>query len=346
MPPRRPIALLAASVSVLLALSGCAPSPDAAPAESENRVFAEAEADAYPVTIPHALGETTITSQPQRVVVIGWAGADLAVQLGTVPIAQGTAASVLSDDHYPWFEQAVDDLGAPLPAVDPSLERGEVDLEFVLAQEPDLILAINSGITEEEYGRLSEIAPTVAYPDAPWAGSVDEHLTMMGAALGQSARASQIEQDLADRLDEVASQHPEFEGVTYMQGFAPSDDGQAVVYGASDPRSATLTALGLEPLPGAVELQHAAGDPSSYSVSLEELLPLTPDLFVTVSDQEQWQSIVDAQPAFASWAPVAEDRVALITDLEVGLAFSTATPLGIDWAIERIADDLSAALAG
>ena len=31
-----------------------------------------------------------------------------------------------------------------------------------------MILAPYSGITEEQYELLSEIAPTVAYPDEPW----------------------------------------------------------------------------------------------------------------------------------------------------------------------------------
>ena len=40
--------------------------------------------------------------------------------------------------------------------------------EELIEAAPDVILAPYSGITEEQYELLSEIAPTVAYPDGPW----------------------------------------------------------------------------------------------------------------------------------------------------------------------------------
>ncbi|MDK8803978.1 ABC transporter substrate-binding protein [Dermabacter hominis] len=319
-------------------LSGCASSPP--PEEAEQRVFAEAEDGAYPVTIEHAYGATEVTSQPQRVVAIGWSGADIAIQFGTVPVAQGNATGI-EDDYYPWVSEAIDELGAPLPSLDPSLERGEVDLEYVLMQQPDLIVAINSGITEAEYEALSDIAPTIAFPSEPWATTVNEHIQMMGAALGRPGYTAEIEKETAQRIADVASTHPELSGVTYLHSFLPSDDGQVVVFGSIDPRAQILEDLGLEPLDGTLELQHEAGDPSSFTVSMEQLLPLNPDVHIVISDEDTWREAVAANAAFQSWAPVLENRVALIEDAATGLALSTATPLGIDWGIDAIADDIS-----
>ncbi|MFB9776418.1 ABC transporter substrate-binding protein [Brevibacterium otitidis] len=327
-----------AVLACALLLSGCASS--APPAETDQRVFAEPEDGAYPVTIEHAYGSAEVTTQPQRVVAIGWSGADIAIQFGTVPVAQGNATGI-EDDYYPWVSEAIEKLGAPFPSLDPSLERGEVDLEYVLMQQPDLIVAINSGITEAEYEALSDIAPTIAFPAEPWATTVDEHIQMMGAALGRPAYAAEIEKETAQRVADVAEAHPELSGVTYLHSFLPSDDGQVVVFGSVDPRAQILEDLGLEPLPGTLELQHETGDPSSFTVSMEQLLELSPDVHIVISDEDTWREAVAANAAFQGWAPVSENRVALIEDAATGLALSTATPLGIDWGIDAIADDIS-----
>lgn len=319
-------------------LSGCAsPSPTVA---DEQRVFADAEDGAYPVTIEHAYGSTEVSAQPKRLVTIGWSGADIAIQLGTVPVAQGNATGI-KGDYYPWVSEAVEKLGAPLPSLDPSLERGEVDLEYVLSQQPDLIVAVNSGITEAEYKALSDIAPTIAFPSEPWATTVDEHIRMMGAALGRPSYAAEIEKQTEQRVADVAKAHPELSGVSFLHTFLPSDDGQVVVFGTADARVQVLEALGLKPVDGAVELQHKAGDPASFTISMEQLLSMNPDVLVVISDEDTYREAVRANTAFGNWASVANNRVALIQDPDVGLAFATATPLGIDWGIDAIAAALS-----
>lgn len=344
MPVRhRPWGVGVALVSAL-ALTACSAGDGDDAAGEEQRVFAEAEEGAYPVTIPHAYGETEIDDQPQRVVVIGWAGSDIVVDLGTIPVAQGIAAGDVDGDYYPWFEEAAGALGGPLPAVHASLERGEVDLEYVLSQDPDLILAVNSGVTEEEYARLTEIAPTVAFPEDPWATSIDEHVEIVGAALGRPRAAQEIEDALARTLDEVAAAHPQLDGVTFVQGFVPGDDGQLVVYATSDARVQTLQALGLAPADGLIALEDASDASSSYATSLEEVLPLRPDLFITVASDEQWHGALQAHAAFASWEPVADDRVARLVDPGLSMAYATATPLSLTWGIAAVADILTEAM--
>lgn len=331
--------------TLAFAVSGCSAddgSADGTDAQSTH-VFAAPEEGAYPVTIDHALGATTITEQPERVVVIGWAGPDLAVALGTVPVAQGPAAGI-EDDYYPWFREAVDELGADLPVTEPSLERGEVDIEFVLSQNPDLILAINSGISEVEYERLSEIAATVAYPTGPWATSIPEHVTMMGAALGRPDGARQIERELDETLATTAQGLPQLQGLTYLQASLPGDDGSVVVFSSVDQRSKTLEALGLQPLPEVGEILESSGQTSSFAIGLEELRALQPDVLVVVATDEEWDAALAAHPVFASWAPVAEGNVARISDLNVGLAFATSTPLGLAWGIEDIGNILADAV--
>ncbi|WP_255372589.1 hypothetical protein [Corynebacterium sp. CNJ-954] len=100
------VALALAVVPTLLA--GCSAADESTPdgsstaRDGDTRVFAEPDDGAFPVTLDHAYGETTIEEQAERVVVVGWAGADLAVQLGTVPVAQGVAGGEGdSADYHP-----------------------------------------------------------------------------------------------------------------------------------------------------------------------------------------------------------------------------------------------------
>ncbi len=77
---------------------------------------APAFAQAFPVTIKHALGETTIPAEPKRIVTLGWSSTDAAIALGTVPVGMPTFRSEGWDSDYtPWIEEAVTAMGAPLP---------------------------------------------------------------------------------------------------------------------------------------------------------------------------------------------------------------------------------------
>ena len=44
------------------------------------------ETDAFPVTIEHAFGSTTIEKEPQRVATLGWSDQDHVAALGVVPV--------------------------------------------------------------------------------------------------------------------------------------------------------------------------------------------------------------------------------------------------------------------
>src|SRR4051794_8977886 len=75
---------LAIAVSLgALALTGCSTGTtddDASPAGTK------AEADAFPVTIKHAFGATTVAKAPARVATVGWTDQDMAAALGVVPV--------------------------------------------------------------------------------------------------------------------------------------------------------------------------------------------------------------------------------------------------------------------
>ena len=130
-------------------LASC--SPHAAPATEEQiaprRAPSRAAESAFPVTIEHKYGSTTIEKAPERVVVVGLREQDALLALGVVPVATTEWYGEHPGAIFPW---ATDELGDAKP---PTVldDTDGVEIEKVAAQQPDLILGVYSGITEKEY---------------------------------------------------------------------------------------------------------------------------------------------------------------------------------------------------
>jgi iron-siderophore transport system substrate-binding protein len=198
-----------------------------------------AEPAAFPVTIEHKFGSTTITEAPKRVVVAGLREQDSLLALGVVPVA----TTEWYGDHpgaiFPWAEKALGD--APKPEV-LSFTDG-IQFERIAALRPDLILAVYSGLTQKEYDTLSKIAPTVAQPpgQVDWGSSWQDEIMTVGRAIGKPKGAERLRDQTQAKLDAVAKEHPEFKGQTA----AVATPYQGVyVYGPQDARSRLLTDFG------------------------------------------------------------------------------------------------------
>jgi len=127
-----------------------------------------AVAQSFPVTIEHAFGETIIEAAPERIVTWGRGNHDALLALGIVPVAMPFSTYGGGDNGlHPWVEEKLAELGAETPVQ--LADAQDIPFEQIAAQDPDVIIAVFSGISAEDYARLSQIAPTVAYPDQPGA---------------------------------------------------------------------------------------------------------------------------------------------------------------------------------
>lgn len=336
--PPRAKGLAAVFLSAVFILSGCsAPEPQQETAPSER-----IEDGAFPVTVKHALGETPIEQNPQRIAVIGWSTPDIVVALGRVPVAIGKSSYGADDSgFFPWFREGVGKLGGDLPQALPSLERGEIDFEALLETAPDLILATYSGITPEDYARLTKIAPTVAYPESAWATPLDQNIEIVGKALGVPEQASALQHSLEQNISSIAQEHPELKGVSFAYGTVPADDSTVLLNGPTDNRVQLLEDLGMELDPGVTDLAEAQQGASSFNVSLEEVSELTPELFVTnVENQSEWDQ-AQKNKVFAKWSPIDKANVVVTDDHAVTMALSSPSPLSIPWGLGAFISPLS-----
>ncbi len=137
-------------------------SSEAATAEESDVADAQ-----FPMTITHGLGETVIESKPESVVAIGWGNPDVPLALGIVPTGIAEANFGPRDENglLAWTAEAFEELGVEPNVFD---DTDGWDYEAIADCNPDVILAAYSGLSQEEYDRLSEIAPVVAYPEISW----------------------------------------------------------------------------------------------------------------------------------------------------------------------------------
>ncbi|SNS85589.1 iron-siderophore ABC transporter substrate-binding protein [Rhodococcoides kyotonense] len=295
------------------------------------------EPGAYPATIEHAYGSTVVEEKPARVVTIGWSSQDAALALGTIPVAmERFSGDGIENDVLPWDAEIIGDAPVELLTTNP-----DVPFEQILGLEPDLILAVYSGISEEAYQRLSDIAPTVAFPESRWETSLTDQTTMIGAALGRPAEAQNLLDGVDDYLADAAASHPEFAGKTVTFGMR-TDDG-LIVFCPNDPRIELLGQLGIVSSPGVVAAC-SSGD-SSVSVAGEEVDTLDADVLVLVDADGTNLDKAMAFAPFARLTAVSEGRLVRQVGMDYAMAVSAPTVLSIPYAFDTFIGQLEDALA-
>ncbi len=329
-----------------LVLTGCTSERPAAEAPAESSlVVSEAESGAFPVSLEHAFGTFALEKAPERIVTIGWASEDIAVALGITPVA--VPVSWAGDDGglVPWFREAVESAGSPIPATLTDLGGGEIDFEQILALRPDAIIAPFSGITDVQYERLAEIAPTLAYPEKPWYLDWQEHTEFIGEALGRPALAKQLVAETQQDIAQHGSEHPEFAESTFVYSTGVSESGTDVgFYAPTTSLIGIIEDLGLTLSPQVAERAQKFPDELYFGVSLEEIDEVEADVFLGLVNNQDEVDLALAQSLFRKWQPIANDRAVWLTDREVSQAVAAPSVLSVPWVLDEFVPEVADAL--
>jgi iron complex transport system substrate-binding protein len=333
-------ALVLATAAV--ACGGGSGSPDEDRAEAETEAGGAA-GNAFPVTIEHKFGSTTIEAAPERVVTVGLTDQDAVLALGVAPVG----VTDWFGDHphavWPWAQDELGDLGNGGPEI-----VGDVDaigFEQIAALQPDVILAVYAGLTEDDYDTLRQIAPTVAQPGdhVDWGVPWDEQTLIVGRALGRSAEAEAAVADVEARLDAARRQHPEFDGATGLVASPYADT--ISVYAPEDVRGRFLASLGFVQPP---EIADLAGDGFSAELSHERTDLLDVDALIWIINSAETDiPRFDDEPLYAQ-LPVHRDRHDLFVENldDLGGATSFVSVLSLPFLIDEMVPRLAAAVAG
>ncbi|MFK7918191.1 MAG: ABC transporter substrate-binding protein [Ilumatobacter sp.] len=292
---------------------------------------------AFPVSIEHKFGSTTIEVEPERVVSVGFNEHDFLLAIGVTPVGLRDWYGEQPNGVWPW---AQDELGEATPEV---IAADALNFEQIAALDPDLIVGVWSGMTAEDYELLAAIAPTVAQPDTyddygtPW----QEQTMILGTATGRTMQA-QAEVERIDALFAAARDaNPQWEGQFASVAFVTADGPGA--YTSQDTRSRIMADLGFS-IP---EVNDSGGDDSFFlSLSAEDLTPLDVDVLMWIyTSDEELDGILTQLPTRPALDAVALGRE-VFAGPELTGAFSHGSPLSLEFALEQLIPEIQAAADG
>lgn len=335
--------------SLALLLTSCATGPAGGsdPSETESAQGSGATAGAFPVAIEHVYGTTEVPAEPQRVATVSWVNQDVCLALGVVPV--GMAAVEFggnAEKSTDWFDAALEEIdGAQRPTT--WSEADGLDVQAIAAVKPDLILAVYSGITQEDYDRLSKIARTIAYPkDVPAFGTSWQQSTqIIGRALGREERAEKLVADLERQIADAGEQHGALKGSSFIYGTVdPAAADQISIYTDVDNRPKFLELLGMEQAE-VVRKNSPKDQEFFFTWSPERADELESDVFVSWAASDDVRKDIETDPLLGKIPAVESGGLVLQVDEQQVLSVSAISPLSIPFALKEIVPPLAEAAA-
>jgi iron complex transport system substrate-binding protein len=300
------VILLLVLVAVLSGCSSSGASPSGAPSSAPSPSTAAASpnpttAPAFPVTVTDDEGTSTeVVAEPQTIVSLTPANTEILFALGA------GERVVATDDGSDFPEEA-----KALPDV---ATFSSVDVEKVIALEPDIVFAGGLGFTPADaITRLRDLGIPVIVVYAPSVEGVFKDIELLGTATGTSEAAVTLTQDMRLEMDminlAVASRTPK-PRVLYEVGydattgaiFAPADDSfvaEMVTLAGAD----TIT----------------TGDPNTYEISLEALIGKDPQIIVLGTNPFYMPTPAEvaARPGWDVLTAVRNGDVRPVRDIEI-----------------------------
>lgn len=323
----------------LLIVAGCSDKETSTDENKSNETTgssnSEDSATQYPIVIKHALGETVIEEKPERVATVAWANHDVALALGVVPVGFSAANYGVQDESgmLPWTAEKLKELGEENPNI--YQDTDGLDFEAISDSNPDVILAAYSGLTQEEYDTLSEIAPVVAYPETPWVITWRDQILFNAKGMGMEEEGKQLIADTEKLIQDKANEFPEIKGKKAAFGmFNATDLSKFYIYTPADPRGELLEELGME-YPESIKAQ--VQDESSFYIELsaENADALNDAEIMIAYGDDNTLKALQADPILGKVPAIKNGTVLIIPDNTPLAAAGNPNPLSIQYTIDE-----------
>lgn len=261
-----------AALVLALSLAACGEttkeSVDTVPNGQTSQAVGASEGVQFPLTVTHPMGETTIESAPQRVVVLDMGALDTMAALDIDPnVVVGLPAASVPDDLSQFSGAA--DVGT----------IKEPNLEAIAKLNPDLIII--GGRTAALYEDFSKAYPTIGYEsalsDEPALDAVRASAEPIAKVFGKSAALDSKMKDLEAKVDRIKAKTSD----AGKAMFVLTNAGDVSMYGTGSRFGFVFTDLGFgEAL--------ASSDPTAdhgEQITFETIAKANPDvLFVMDRD--------------------------------------------------------------
>jgi iron complex transport system substrate-binding protein len=291
-------------------------------------------ADGGELVFDHAYGTAILKAPAKRVVSIGYTTQDPLLALGVVPVGLRYWFGDEPSATGPWAAPLLGD-------AKPAIIKGEVSAEAVAALEPDLIIGIGSGISQEEYQLLSQVAPVIMHPkgrstyDIGW----DEITTTIGRAVGKDAEAASAVAATRKVFSDIRDRHPDWQGKTGVAAY--NFGGETGFFNLTDTRGRLVSQLGFRQTDA---MKTLASDIFYTKLSPEDLSALDADVIIWIQSGGNAADLA-AMPMRKLLKAHAEGREVLANRM-VAAAMSYGSVLSLPYALERLEPEIAAAIDG
>ena len=334
-------AVLAAAA---LTLSACSTGPASSAGDAS---ASSSSSSQFPVTIEHVYGETVIEEQPTRVATVSWVNDDVAIALGVVPV--GVPKNEWGGNEQgstPWKDAALEELGAGFGSDKAPVQYSEADgINFteIAKLTPDVILAAYSGLTEEDYKKLTEIAPVVAHHELAYGTSWQDSTSIIGKALGKDAEAAKLVSDTEATIKEKVAEYPQITGKSFIYGnLEPASADGVNVYTANDNRPRFLSEIGMKLAP-VVEENSKGSKEFFIPWSAEKANELESDIFVTWVPDAATTDSIKSDPLLGQIPAIKNGALVADSDNTLTLSISASSPLSLPWSLDTFLPQLASA---
>ena len=327
---RKSFILGTASLSTTTLLAACGRSKSASSTTSGKTI-----------SIKHVYGTTEVPADATKVATVAWANQDVLLALGIMPLGFSKQTWGVTDGSgmLPWTKEKVDELtanGAAQPKLFDDDGGVKINPQAVNATKPEVILAVYSGMSKEEYETLSKIAPTVAYPKVAWGTPWRETIAINATAVGKKAEGEKLVADLEKQVADAVAKHPQIKGKA--AAFCYTAEGDATKFGyytTADPRTAFLSDLGMK-VPASVE-KASKENASAFNVdvSTENADSLNDFDLIVMYGTESDLAAMQANSLLSQVRAIKNGAVAFVGNNDPQAASTNPGPLSIPWGIEN-----------
>ncbi|WP_370949209.1 iron-siderophore ABC transporter substrate-binding protein [Amycolatopsis sp. cg5] len=291
-----------------------------------------AQPGAFPVTITHKFGSTTVAKAPERVVVVGTYTDDLdaALALGVTPVGFFSDSQTQPDGVATWLKGKLD------PAKTKIVNTGAgLDPEQVGKLNPDLILASAAFGLDKVYENLNKIAPTIGY-EKEWGGqSWQQHVQVVGKALGKAADADKLIADTTAQITKVKTDNAKAAGKTFTVSVGNTPGKIFTLASKDDFAVKFIEELGMQLSPSALTAtKETAGSPTG-SLSPEQYDKLGADLIVIAYTGADLQKAVEDNQLVKDLPAIKKGNY-LVIDMEAITQLRAPTLLGIPSSLQKL----------
>lgn len=253
---RRAVGALVVSLTVLIALAACtAAPPGATPGASPTAV----PAAAFPVTLTDDEGaQVTIPVEPRRIVSLTPATTEILFKLG---VGERIVAKVEDLALYPPEAGSIPDVA----------KFGSVDLEKVVALEPDLVIAGGNTFTPPDaVEKLRSLGLPTLVVYAPTVAKVFADIELTGRAVGREQAAADLAASMRAEFDQVAAATGSVDRPRVFYEI----DATGAIWGPADESflAEMIHLAGGDPI--------TTGSPDKFDIPLERLIQADPEVIL------------------------------------------------------------------